>query len=356
MNKIMSIFLILSTSLFGAKILHVSFHRGCLNEIEYIARMLGHEITSLMVQDFQPKAFDGCSQGNELYNMSHNRAENTWKLHQDYFKQFDAIITSDTAPLSRIFLQNGWDKPLIIWVCNRFDYRHGNAQDFPDQEYYNLFAQATRLPHVRVISYCPFETFFMRSKGIQIHNKVIKPCASPHVTTSSIIPSHVKKEETFFLPPYHNETACNVSKLCQNLGIKTYHGRYNGPSDLQHFKGIIHLPYAWSNFAFFENMQLGIPYFVPTIKFLRTLHRTQPNYFFQDQRYMFTEHHHELAEFYCPEYKDIIVYFDSWDDLRKKIKTTHYDTLRKKIRKKAAEHQKTMLSHWKNTFDELKII
>ena len=38
------------------------------------------------------------------------------------FGKFDVIVTSDTAPLSRIFLQNNWKKPLIIWICNRFDY------------------------------------------------------------------------------------------------------------------------------------------------------------------------------------------------------------------------------------------
>ena len=60
--------------------------------------------------------------GNAVYNIGHQRAETVWNRHKDYFDKFDVIVTSDTAPLSRIFLQNGWRKPLIIWVCNRFDY------------------------------------------------------------------------------------------------------------------------------------------------------------------------------------------------------------------------------------------
>ena len=43
--------------------------------------------------------FDGISSGNALYNVGHERAQNIWNKHKDYFNQFDAIITSDTAPL-----------------------------------------------------------------------------------------------------------------------------------------------------------------------------------------------------------------------------------------------------------------
>jgi len=58
-------------------------------------------------------------------------------LHKDYFDTFDVIVTSGTAPLHESFLQNGWTKPLIIWICNRFDYCDYASLDcnFPDQEY-----------------------------------------------------------------------------------------------------------------------------------------------------------------------------------------------------------------------------
>ena len=47
----------------------------------------------------------------------------------------------------------------------------------------------------------------------------------------------------------------NLFEFCTTLGIKSYCGRYNGPDDLRDFKGVIHIPYAWSNFALFENME-----------------------------------------------------------------------------------------------------
>ena len=60
----------------------------------------------------------------------------------------------------------------------------------------------------------------------------------------------------------------NTTQKCAMLNIKTFNGRYNGPNDLAAFKGIIHIPYAWSNLAFFENIQSGLPYFIPSIEFM----------------------------------------------------------------------------------------
>ena len=58
---------------------------------------------------------------------------------------YDVVITSDTAPISRVFLEEQrWeDKSLIVWVCNRFDYSHRPAaHGFPDPAFYRLMQVA----------------------------------------------------------------------------------------------------------------------------------------------------------------------------------------------------------------------
>lgn len=157
-------------------ILHMSFHKGCINEFNAVGKALGLQVTSWFIQSDLPR-FDGSSTGGAIYNIGHERAEKVWNLHKDYFEQFDAVITSDTAPLSRIFLQNGWKKPLIIWVCNRFDYYDAASLDchFPDQEYYDLFKQAATMPNVKIISYTPYEHIYAAQKGIDIGTLTIKP-------------------------------------------------------------------------------------------------------------------------------------------------------------------------------------
>src|SRR5579872_995466 len=124
-KKSLLLFILLSRTLLHADItslhiLHLSFHKGCIRDIEIVAQELGCTITSLFIPDLPAKEFDGYAAGNSLYNIGHERAEKIWNKHKDYFNQFDAIITSDTAPLARIFLQNNYEKPFIIWVCNRF--------------------------------------------------------------------------------------------------------------------------------------------------------------------------------------------------------------------------------------------
>ena len=338
-------------SVIEPKILHISFHLGCSKEIEYVARKLNLDITSIFIhRDWPGKEFDGKSSGGEIYNITADRANNVWNLHKDFFDQFDAIITSDTAALSRIFLQNNhWKKPLIIWVCNRFDYADGATAKglFPDKQYYQLFKKATTQSNVKIVSYNAFEYHYAKSKGIDIGPTVIKPIGGyDEQPVASSIPKTIVKKDTFFSPPYLNDTRfMKVAQHCRSLGIPTYNGRYAGPMDLRGFKGIIHLPYAWSNLAFFENLYSGLPYFVPSKRFIHQLNR-QGRYFIPDASYFFFDNQEELSEWYAPEHKDIITYFDSWEDLQKKIATTNFEELSSKIKKFGKQHKITMLHRW----------
>ncbi len=295
--------------------------------------------------------FDGVAQENALYNIGHERAKRIWALHHDFFNSFDVILTSDTAPLSRIFLQNGWKKPLIIWICNRFDYYDGASLDcnFPDAEYYQLFANACKQPNVSMIGYTAYEHRYAKLKGINTGTRLIKPtglCTNPRL--DSAIPSKIVKSETFFLPPYHNETNfMNASNYYTQLGIKNYCGKYNGPKDLEEFKAIIHLPYAWSNFALFENLHLGIPYLIPSVKFMRTLIR-QNNYFMTSDIGAF-----RLSEWYAAENAPFFIYFDSWQDLALKANTTNFAQQKETLKQLGHKHAQEMLERWKELFDSL---
>jgi hypothetical protein len=339
------------------KVLHLTFHRGCEKEFSAVAQELSLDLETWFIPDLPSMFLDGVTTGNALYNMGHCRAENIWDLHQDYFDTFDLIVVSDTAPLSRIFLQNGWKKPLVIWVCNRFDYVDMASLDcdFPDSEYYQLFKQACSQSNVKVIGYTEFEHYYARTKGIETGGLTIAPCAayqfSPQTHTS--IPSSIHKEETFYLPPYLNESEfMNLSSFCGDLGIKCYRGRYGSPMDLVDFKGIIHLPYSWSNLAFFENIGLGIVYFVPSPTFFRKL-ADQGGYFHPSISSLINENLFHLSEWYCDEHSDIIVYFDSWKDLKEKTISTDFSEMREKIKNYALVHKAKMFSRWKAVFENL---
>jgi len=82
------------------------------------------------------------------------------------------------------------------------------------------------------------------------------------------------KNETFFIPQYHNETImCNLSEILNKYEINNFNSIHQGFNDLIEFKGIITIPYAWSTWALFEYISLNMVVFLPYNPF-NTLHST----------------------------------------------------------------------------------
>lgn len=330
------------------KVLHITFHEGCKKDFEDVAQALNLDLTSWFVQSLPRDFWEGFSSGNEIYNVSHARAARVWDRHSEFFDQFDAIVTSDTAPLSRIFLQHNWQKPLIVWVCNRFDYRHGSGGEdrFPDREYYDLIQKAAEMPNVRIISYTPFEHEYARRKGINFGDRTIKPLGKKEQDerAQSFIPDHIIKEEALFVFPRLSPGQINqVTQACAQKDITALSGTYNGPEDLKGFKGVLFFPYAFSNLALFENLQRGIIHFVPTQRFLAQL------------GFIRAGMHGNLdwCEWYFDLYKDYLIFFDSWHELKIKVQNCNYDYLRQKIRVFGQEHRNSMIAEWQKLFEEL---
>lgn len=315
------------------KILHVSYHKGCIGDLNNVAKLLNLDISVM------PANWD--------YLISHDRASEIWLKHKDYFNTFDTIITSDTAPLSRIFLQNNYQGKLIIWICNRFDYP--NRDGFPDSEYFYLWNNNLNNEKVKIISYTPFEYIYARQRGINLSSFTIKPISGiTQEELISSIPSSIDKKSTFFIPPYHNDNIyMNLSQKCQSLGISCYTGRYNGPLDLKDFRGVIHIPYAWSNLALFEGINLGIPYLIPSINFL--IEMSRKNNFFWSPPFQIANLRY--SEWYCEELNNLFIYFNSWEDLRNKTNNYNRDKLKDKLYSYSKIHRETELEKWKNIFN-----
>lgn len=336
--------------------LHLTFHKGTMREIEGIAREVGWSVETWLIPELAPRFFDETSSGLCLYNIGHDRAERIWIRHADFFNQFDAIITSDTAALARIFLQNGYAKPLIIWISNRFDYHDATSLDcaFPDKEFYRLMNTAKTRPNVTVVATCPFEHYYARKKGVDTGSYVIKPCgASLEAIQTPTIPSFVNKRACFFLPSYHNEKKfMDLETRCMHLNIPTYAGRFAAPMELQDFKGVIHLPYSWCTIALFMNTQMGLGYFVPSKKFVKSLQK-KGNYWHQNSEFLFDRNKFYLSEWYSQENKELFVYFNSWKDLKNKIAQTDFAALRRRVTAAAMKHKATMIDRWKELFAKI---
>jgi len=92
--------------IFGtSKILHLTFHRGCANEIEDITKHLNLHLTTWYIPSLSPKFFDPLSQGNVLYNIGHDHAIRIWNKNKEFFNQKENHeIQKDFLPLSLSFI------------------------------------------------------------------------------------------------------------------------------------------------------------------------------------------------------------------------------------------------------------
>ncbi len=336
------------------RVLHLTFHGGCIKDLSHVGQQLGVDITHWNPLSDKRNSYRFLGTDSEhpmaVYNLTHERAERVWKANKHYFESFDLIITSDTAQLSRVFLQNGWSKPLIIWVCNRFNYcvGPGSGRGF-DAEFYSLFERAMHMSNVFVRAYTPFEHYFAALYRVDIRGPIIKPIGSEEgVCVDSLIPSYINKKDTVFVYPGFpgcvQEAKDYITRRVSDLGVAVFSGKYNGPDDLKDFKGVVYFPYQASNFALFENLQRGIVHFVPSERFIEEcVGRQDPIYYWHEPYY---------CEWYFGVHRDIFVYFDSWDDLKVKIERTDYTAMRKKIKQFAVYHRDSMLAEWRTLFDK----
>lgn len=321
------------------KLLHITFHSGTASEIDYAFQKLGHEITTLRFDD-------GETTDDQLYYIHFNRAQKFWLKYQYYIYEFDGVITSDTCPTSRAFLQNNYNKLLIIWICNRFNY----YMHPKDVHYLDLLRSVRDRKNVFIVGNALLETYYIATKNVDINHNVIRPIGK------NFTPTDLKKDyneitplsETFFVPGYYNETVyMKLSDTLTALGIPHEQRRFKDHTELSQFKAVITLPYAWSTIAFFERIQLGMVQFVPSLSFLKTL-CAHGDYLFQPP---FDKDHFELlelSEWYCEENKDLMVFFDSWQDLYTKTLSTNYVDMSKTILEYADRLEKQSLQGWKN--------
>lgn len=343
------------------KFLHLTFHKGCEKEIQYVFTELGYQIDTWRFDDGETDP-----NSEDIYKITHERAQKCWNLHRDFFEKYDGIITSDTCPLARPFLQNHWRKPLLIWICNRFDYL------VYDEAFKQLIRDIPNRPLVRIFGYTFIESIYGKYiRGVDWGNElVIKPIGKNieskhlHKTYFPISPpsffsaSPPQPQKKYYVPLYGNETnLVNLRWILNDLGFANDAFRFSHISELLGFQGIVTIPYAWSTFALFERMQLGMVVFVPSEEFLMKLFTKNEHpvrkWWFQDPFYLAHPERLVWSEWYCSENRDCFVYFDSWMDLKEKLLHTDYESKTAQILKRGQAHEQYVMGQWKDILNSI---
>jgi hypothetical protein len=344
------------------KALHITYHAGCAGEISSICRHFNIDLDTWLIPTLPPSFLTG-KKTIDPYIISHDKAKKIFKLHKDTFNQYDLIITSDIAPLSRIFLQNQWEKPLLIWVCNRFDincHRSGK-KIFPDEPYYALFSSTLNMPNVEVIGYIPYEKYYAEThRKVFAIQKTITPIGINdfHGDIYKQVPKTVNKPETLFIREYINETKVGLSKILDNLKIKNYCGPYNGASDIKDFKAMVHIPSVMGNCFLYENLAQGVIHFIPSKKFYAEQYKKSFS-FIDWSQFVFVSNNLSIEEIidHCEWYREdlapFFVFFDSYEQIPHLLKTTDFASKKRALALWYRDYKKNMLEKWEEVFSNL---
>jgi hypothetical protein len=95
--------------------------------------------------------------------------------------------------------------------------------------------------------------------------------------------------------------------------------------------------------------------FIPSINFLFTLFKSG-NKWFQEPFSWVSESQArgllKVSEWYCDEHSDLLVYFDSWEDLVQKTKELDYVEKTKTILDYAKKHENDQMEKWKQVISK----
>ncbi len=344
------------------KALHITFHAGCAGEISAVCNHFAIELDTWLLPSL-PNHFLTGLKDTTPYIFSKDKASQIYKLHKNTFDAYDMIITSDIAPLSRIFLQNHWEKPLLIWVCNRFDinvHRSGNKV-FPDDPYHQLFKSTNNMPNVEVIGFTPYEQYYAeKHKNIFAISQTISPIGlnNSHKGIYKSVPARIDKQTTVFIREYYNENNVGLSKRLTALKVKNYSGPFDGALDIKDFKAMVHLPLVMSNFFLWENLSEGIVHFIPSKQFYASQYKK--TFSFIDWTKSTNPRNnlpiHEIfdhCEWYREDLVPLFVFFDSYEEIPHLLETTDFQAKKALISTFHRDHKQRSLEKWKEVFSRL---
>ncbi len=362
MYKILLIVLYSSLLFSNKKVLHLTFHSACAADISYVCRKFDLEVDTWNISCMQNRFLDPGKSNSSNVIMDHDKAERIFEAHKATFEKYDLIITSDIAPLSRIFLQNNWKKPLLIWVCNRFDInvKQSGFNEFPDREYLDLFENAQFLENVEIVGCTEYEKFHaQKNRNITSIKKIIYPTGVENPKGWNSIPINVNKKGVIFFRDYFNERKINLGLVLKLHGVKAYSGEYGGSVDLKDFLGIVHIPCVMENSAMWDNLSNSIVHFLPTKEFYRELYINRKIYFIDwtlptnCTNDLPIEEIFKYSSWYRDDLAPLFVFFNSFSDLRDLVKNTDYTNKKKAIKKWHRNHVISTLKSWEPVFNRL---
>eukprot|EP00833_Pecoramyces_ruminatium_P005402 jgi/Orpsp1_1/1179434/evm.model.c7180000069336.1 len=293
------------------KIVYISRHGGTISNFNYIAKQLNLNITILKPnydRGKKPSCYD----------------VDKCKSYVDLIcSKYEYIIISDIIPDSYIFFTNECKAKVVLEITNRYDVfvSNENRKDYKEK----LAKAISNNKNLIVVENNPYEVFYACQTNINIPNYyLIRPVGYP---------------QAFLLEKEHKEKSSIKFKELDSHS-------YGGPLALATYKAVIMLPYQVSIMKFYENIRYGVVMLFPSEKLLKEI--CERNDYSLSGRNLFDTKDgiSNYMEYYTKEYRDLVVYFDKWEDIPEIIKKINYEEKRSKCKKYMENYEKKALNLW----------
>lgn len=318
------------------KFFNIDLHIAVIEDIKTIFNELGHEVDSFCLSN-HTWVFERAPDNIDIIN------KNNWNFldeslcnlffdkYKDKLLEYDAFIC--TYPPSFSMLYERFNKPIILHIPIRYEVPFQN-----DAKKWNAFNQYLQrnIDYGKIIPIANsrydqeyFEFFVKRECGF--------------------IPNICEYTKTKWNPTknkflYSGRLNWNFDKnsIDDRRSLKNYKWQ-----DISSYNGIIIIPYNCSTMSIFEHYTSNIPLFCPSHEFMLDLYKNYPNQVLTELTWNKTKglssgsviecgkkdpnkyddieimkYWIGLSDFYNEEWMPHIVYFNSFEDLENKLKTT----------------------------------
>jgi hypothetical protein len=351
------------------KLFNLDCHISVIADLKKIFEDLGHSVTSWSISGHnwvfnrEPSKVDVINQ-NTWRGINKNLCDAFYERYKDELSEYDGFICTYPPVFSMLYKK--FDKPIIIQVPIRYE-----MPFFNNKNEWNLFNDYLRknIDSGKIIATANseydkkyFEFFVNRECELipsicEYTNTQWNPTKDTFLFYSNLYPDIINKE---------------IITHKQSIGKYSW-------EDISKYQGIILLPYNCSTMSMFEYYTANIPLFCPSIKFMVELFQKYPNHILTDltwnrifgmrpksiidcdvnndpNRYDNLEiitKWIEYSDFYNQESMPHIVYFDSFDDMYFKLKTTNLNEVHDRMKKYNETRKIDIYNKWEKILNNL---
>lgn len=351
------------------KIFNLDCHISVIADLKQIFENLGHEVTSWSVSghnwifERKPTKVDIINQHTWM-SLDEDMCDAFYERYKDELSEYDAFLC--TYPPSFSMIYERFNKPVILQIPIRYEVPfHNNSQKWNMfNEYLRMGIDSGKLIPVANSEYDRryFEFFVQRNCDL-----IPNICEYTNTKWNPIFDKFL----------YYSRLPLNLNP---NLLIdKSKLGKYKW-EDISKFKGIVVIPYNCSTMSIFEYYTSNIPLFVPSKKFMIQLYSQYNSHVLSELTWNKTfnlppssvidcdrerdpniynniqimSKWIELSDFYNEEWMPYITYFDSFEDMEFKLKTTDLSEVSNKMMNFNLQRKQKIYKLWQEKLNNIK--